>query len=212
MSRAPKFNEAQILTAAGRLIATHGPAGATIGAIARAVGAPTGSIYHRFDSRDVLLAEVWLGAAAAFQGAFFERLAGGNPQEAGLRAALYMAQRVREYPQEARLLLLHRREDFVDRGWPIGPRRRAQQLVHQVETELRAFCRRLCGRQDPRTVRVVSYAVVEAPFAAVRRHVAANESPPPYVDVLIRVTYDAVIGQFRVPGARGAGPLNVDSD
>jgi len=34
------------------------------------VGAPTGSIYHRFDSRDVLLAKVWLRAAGAFQSAF----------------------------------------------------------------------------------------------------------------------------------------------
>jgi AcrR family transcriptional regulator len=201
MSRAPKFDEAQILTAAGRLIATHGPAGATIGAIARAVGAPTGSIYHRFDSRDRLLAEVWLRAAAAFQGAFFARLAGGTPRAAGLGAALYMAQRVRENPQEARLLLLHRREDFVDRGWPIALRRRAAELGHQVEAELRAFSRRLCGREDARSVRLVSYAVVEAPFAAVRRHVDANKTPPPYVDVLIRVTYDAVIGQFSAPGA-----------
>src|SRR5229473_3701114 len=212
MPRAPQFDQAQILDAAERLIARHGPSGATIGAIAQAVGAPTGSIYHRFDSRDVLLAEVWLGAATAFQTTFFERLAGPAPREAGLRAALYMAQRVREHPQEARLLLLHRREDFVDRGWPIALRRRAEQLGHQVETELRAFSRRLCGRQDARTVRGVSYAVVEAPFAAVRRHVAANESPPPYVDVLIRVTYDAVIGQLRARGPRGAGPLNVDSD
>ncbi len=66
MPRAPQFNETQILSATGRLIARHGPSGATIGAIARALGAPTGSIYHRFDSRDGLLAEVWLGAATAF--------------------------------------------------------------------------------------------------------------------------------------------------
>ena len=93
-------------------------AGATIEAIGRAVGAQTGSIYHRFDSRDVLLAEVWLRAAAACQTAFFARLAGAEPWEAGLTAARYMAQRVREHPDEARLLLLHRREDFVDRGGP----------------------------------------------------------------------------------------------
>jgi AcrR family transcriptional regulator len=198
MSRAPQFDEEQIVAAAGRLIARHGPSGATIGAIARAVGAPTGSIYHRFDSRDVLLAEVWLGAAAAFQTALFERLGGPRPRQAGLAAALYMAQRVREQPQEARLLLLHRREDFVDRGWPGAMRRRAEQLGQQVESELRAFTRRLCGREDARSVRSVAYAVVEAPFAAVRRHVAANESPPPYVDSLIRVTYEAVIGALDV--------------
>src|SRR5712692_8587994 len=194
MPRAPRFDQAQILDAAERLIARHGPSGATIGAIAQAVGAPTGSIYHRFDSRDVLLAEVWLRTATAFQTAFFERLVGSAPREAGLVAALYMAQRVRERPREARLLLLHRREDFVDRGWPATMRHRAEQLGRQVESELCGFSRRLCGHEDKRTVRIVTYAVLEAPFGAVRRHVAANESPPPYVDVLVRVTYEAVMG------------------
>ena len=198
MPRAPQFDQAQILDAAERLIARHGPSGATIGAIAQAVGAPTGSIYHRFDSRDVLLAEIWLGAATAFQTAFFERLVGSAPREAGLAAALYMAQRVRERPREARLLLLHRREDFVDRGWPANMRRRAEQLRRQVETELRKFSSRLCGRQDARTVRSIAYALVEAPVAAVRRHVAAEESPPAYVDGLIRTTYEAVIRHLGV--------------
>src|SRR5262245_51476516 len=93
MLRSPKFHEAQPLAAASRLIAANGPDRATIGAIAGAVGAPTGSIYHRFASRDVLLGKVWLRAAADFQAAFFERLAAAPPHEAGLSAALYMAQR-----------------------------------------------------------------------------------------------------------------------
>jgi AcrR family transcriptional regulator len=197
MPRASKFDAERILGAARRVVAAHGPSGATIGAIARSVGTPTGSIYHRFNSRDMLLATVWLRAAAAFQDAFFEQLAGTPPRAAGLAAALYMAQRVREHPDEARLLLLHRREDFVDRGWPITFRRRAAQVGQQVEGEIRAFSRRLCGREDARTVRLIAYAVVEAPFAAVRRHVAARESPPPYVDVLIRVTYDAVMRELK---------------
>jgi len=198
MPRAAQFDEAQILAAAGRLIARHGPSGATIGAIARSVGAPTGSIYHRFDSRDVLLGEVWLGAATAFQAAFFERLAGPASWQAGLTAALYMAQRVRERPDEARVLLLHRREDFGGDGWPAGMRRRAEQLGRQVDDEIRAFSSRLCGRQDAWRVRSVNYAVVDAPFAAVRRHVAAGEEPPPYVDGLVQVTYRAVIAQLGV--------------
>jgi hypothetical protein len=135
----------------------------------------------------------YVRAAAAFQDAFFERLAGTVARDAGLEAALYMAQRVREDPREARLLLLHRREDFVDRGWPATFRKRAVRLAEQVETELRAFSRRLCGRADARIVRMVAYAVIEAPFAAIRRHIAAKESPPPYVDLLIRVTYEAAI-------------------
>ena len=183
------------------MVAAHGPAGATIGAISRSLGAPTGSIYHRFPSRDVLLATVWLRAAAAFQDAVFRRLAGAVPRDAGLEAALYMAERVRETPEEARLLLLHRREDFVDRGWPTTFRRKAAQLAQQIETELGAFSRRLCGREDAGAVRTVAYAVIEAPFAAIRRHVAARESPPPYVDQLIRATYEAVV-ELLVKGVR----------
>jgi AcrR family transcriptional regulator len=193
MPRTPEYDADQIVTAAGRLIAASGPGTATIGAIARAVDAPTGSIYHRFPSRDVLLAHVWLRAATAFQTEFFRRLAGSPARRAGLAAALYMAQRVREHPQEARLLLLHRREDFVDRGWPAELSRQARALGRQIEAELRDFSRRLTGHADVRTVRVVAFAVVEAPFAAVRRHVAANERPPPTVDDLIRVTYNAAL-------------------
>jgi AcrR family transcriptional regulator len=191
--RTPEYDADQIVTAAGRLIATSGPGAATIGAIARAVGAPTGSIYHRFPSRDVLLAQVWLRAATAFQAEFFRRLAGAPSRRAGLAAALYMAQRVREKPREARLLLVHRREDFIDRGWPAELSRDARALGRQIDDALRNFSRRLTGRADARTVRIVAFAVVEAPFAAVRRHVAANEPPPPTVDDLIRVTYDAVV-------------------
>src|SRR5262245_12922273 len=193
MPRIPEYDADQIVTAAGRLIAAHGPGAATISAIARAVGAPTGSIYHRFPSRDVLLAQVWLRAATAFQAEFFRRLAGSPPWRAGLAAALYMAQRVRENPREARLLLVHRREDFVDRGWPAALTRQARALDRQIDDALGDFSRRLTGRTDARTVRIVAFAVVEAPFAAVRRHVATNEAPPPAVDDLIRVTYEAVL-------------------
>jgi AcrR family transcriptional regulator len=198
MARPAKFDDEQILLAVGRLVARDGPSGATIGAIAQAVGAPIGSIYHRFDSRDVLLARVWLRAATAFQAAYFDRLGGPSPRDAGLAAALYMAERVRASPDEARVLLLHRREDFVDRGWPPAMRRQATRLGRQVEIELRTFSGRLCGRADARTVATVTYAVLGAPFAAVRRHVAANEPPPPFVDDLIRVTYEAAMALLGV--------------
>src|SRR5262249_27789292 len=153
MPRPSKFDEDQLLTAAGRLIAAHGPSGATIGAIGRAVGARTGSIYHRFASRDVLLGEVWLRAAAEFQNAFFEQLNGTPPRAAGVASALYMVRRVRERPDEARLLLLHRREDFIGRGWPPRLPRPAGELRRPGATQLRAVGPSLCapgGTRDPR--------------------------------------------------------------
>jgi AcrR family transcriptional regulator len=196
--RPAKFDEGQILESARSLVAMHGPAAATMSAIARRVRAPTGSIYHRFDSRDVLLGEVWLRAAEGFQDAYFEVLRGTPARDAGLAAALFFMGRVRADLAEARVLLLHRREDFIDRGWPPAMEERAKRLKTRVDTALRDFSRRLCGRADPRTLRLVTYALLDVPFAAVRRHVAVNEIPPTYLDLPITATYRAVLSLLSV--------------
>src|SRR5262245_50905392 len=102
-------------------------------------------------------------------------------------------ERVRANLPEARTLLLYRREDFIDRGWPKAMERRAAQLAEQSRRELRAFTRRLTGRSDQQAVRTLAYALLEAPLAAVRRHIDANEVPPSYIHPLVPATYRAVV-------------------
>jgi len=75
MPRPEKFTEDQTLDAAGALVAASGPSSATIAAIAAAIGAPNGSIYHRFKTRDALLGRLWLSKAAFFQNNFADALA-----------------------------------------------------------------------------------------------------------------------------------------
>lgn len=191
MPRPARFSHEQILAATARVAAERGPAGASIARIACTLRGPTGSIYHRFASRSVLLGEVWLQAAASFQDGFSERLDGADPQTAGLAAVRYVPQRVRDHPQEARILLLHRREDFLERGWPAPMVERAKALHRQLSQVLRRFCQRLVGRTDAKTLRVMTFALAEAPLAAVKRHVEAGEPPPRIVDALIEETYRA---------------------
>lgn len=193
MPRPARFDDEQIVAATARVAAARGPAGATVARIAAALRAPTGSIYHRFASRDVLLGEVWLRAAESFQGGFAACLAGSDPHAAGLAAVRFVPQQVREQPQQARILLLHRREDFLDRGWPAPMKTRAKALSEQMDEGLRSFCQRLFGRADAKALRIATYALAEAPLAAVRRHVEAKEAPPPLVDALIAATYLASI-------------------
>src|SRR5262245_37007137 len=193
MPRRAKFDEEQILASTTGLVAADGPAAATIAAIAGVLRAPTGSIYHRFPSRDVLLGEVWLRAAQSFQDGFFAILERPVARDAGLAAALYLPQRVRANLAEARILLLYRREDFMAQQWPGQLRTRAVGLQRQVDSGLQRFSQRLLGRADQPTLRLVTYAVLDAPLAAVRRHVAANEIPPNHIDALIRATYFAVL-------------------
>lgn len=208
MARLAKFNHAQIVEATARLAARAGPAQVTMARIAEALGAPTGSIYHRFASRDVLLGEVWLQTAQAFQDEFGARLAGDDPWQAGLEAALFVPARVRQKPDEARLLLLHRRGDFMAAGWPADMAERAAQLQRQVDTGLRSFCKRLLQRNDAETRRTVRYALVDAPMAAVLPHLRAQEAPPPLVDALISTTYEAVMQQA---GARSTSRRSMPS-
>jgi AcrR family transcriptional regulator len=193
MPRRPKFSEAEIIDAAGVLVARDGPDAATIGAIGARLAAPSGSIYHRFATRDVLLGRLWLEKAAFFQDRFVAALGDPDPRAAGLAAALSIAAAARADLRAARIMLLHRKEDFLSAKWPADMAAEAARLGAQTNAALRDITRRLFGRASPRTLRLASFAMLDVPLAAVRRHVAANEMPPPIVDELVRRAYGALI-------------------
>lgn len=193
MPRPARYNNDQIVAAAAAVAAKHGPSGATIARIAGALNAPTGSIYHRFTSRHVLLGEVWLRTVEKFQGDFAAHLEAPDAKVAGLKAARSVTRWVRKHPQEARILLLHRSEDFFAGSWPKEMSERALKLRAEMSGALRSFCRRLLGKTDRASMRAVTFALAEAPYAAVRNHVKAGEPPPPIANDLIEATYNAVL-------------------
>src|SRR5258707_1747647 len=135
------FSHADFLTAARDLAAEGGPAAVTVGSVTERLGAPSGSFYYRFASRDVLLAELWLATALAFQEGFVAAIEAGN----GLAAALHTPVWVRAHLDDARLFLLHHRDDFVQGDWP-------KALVSAVARQARRVGA-LCKRLTPRTLR-----------------------------------------------------------
>jgi AcrR family transcriptional regulator len=153
MGRPARFSETQILDATAGLVAEAGPGGATIAAICAALGAPAGSIYHRFTSRDVLLGRLWLRKAALFQDNFASALTDPDAVAAGLQAALSLPRTARTDFAAARIMLLHRREDFLADGWPAELQAEARRLKQQVDDALNQFARRLFGRASARTLR-----------------------------------------------------------
>src|SRR5216684_2209884 len=205
MSRPSKFSAAQILDAAATLVAADGPGAATIGAISARLKAPSGSIYHRFASRDVLLGRLWLSKAAFFQNRFTEALVHPDAAEAGLEAALSLPRSVRADFAGARIMLLHRRDDFLAGDWPADMAAEAARLKQQVDAAMKGMARRLFARASMELIRLTNFAILDVPFAAVHRHVAANEIPPLYVDDLIAKAYRALIAPARTDnGKRGS--------
>lgn len=187
-----KFTGRRILDAALVVVGRDG-VGASVGSVAAELGAPTGSIYHRFPSKDILLGELWLETVADFQAGFFDALDGEDVDGAGLAAALWTPQWARTNPLRARLLLVHRREDFLT-SWPEEMGERARSLGSDVERGLRTFAGRLFGSAARDAVRRVRFVLVDVPYGATRRYVVTERKPPPSLDELIRTTFEAVVG------------------
>jgi AcrR family transcriptional regulator len=159
-----------ILDAARGLVLGGGPRVAGVAAIAKASGAPVGTLYHRFGNRDGILAATWLRALDRFQ-ALAMSANGDGPLATAVVMAMSALEFAREYPEDARLLLMIRPEDLVDAegGGELaeGIAARNGPLVER----LRVLARELYGTDDARSLDAVHRAVVELPYAAVRRHV-----------------------------------------
>ena len=189
----PKFSNADFLAAALAIAAEHGPSAVTVAAVAERLKAPTGSFYHRFSSRSVLLGALWLRTVLDFDRGIEAALDAGD----GLAAALHTPAWVREHPDEARLLLLHHRDDFSQGEWPEELRGQVAATAEKSVARAARFARSAFGADGPDEMRRVLFLIAEVPVAAVRQHITRREPPPPLVDELIRTTYRAVVAEHR---------------
>ncbi|MEW9552627.1 TetR family transcriptional regulator [Nonomuraea sp. NPDC050783] len=184
MGRSPKFSRDQILDAALAITAEGGPAAATMTAIAARLGAPIGSLYHRFGSHDLLLATLWTRTAHDFQRGFVTALAAGDAEA----AALHTPRWCRDHPAEAALLLLHRRRELAA-TWPAELGEDLDTLDGRLADAVDSFVARHPGLTGDR----LTFAVVDIPYGAVRRHLLAGHPPPPAIDELILAAARAVL-------------------
>ena len=189
MGRA-QFDHADFLAAARALAAERGPAAVTVDSITERLKAPKGSFYYRFDSRDALLGELWLTTVLAYQEGFVAAIEAGD----GLGAALHTPAWARLHLDDARLLLLYSRHDFVQGVWPAALKRGVADQAQRFEACLKGFARQAFGRAGPAQLRRAAFVLAEVPIAAVKGHLERREPPPLLVDELIATTYRAIVG------------------
>jgi AcrR family transcriptional regulator len=169
-----------ILDATRALVLAQGPRAASVAAIAKASGAPAGTLYHRFGNRDGVVIAAWLRALDRFQS---RALAAGPDGRAAsaLDAATAMAVAAisfaRDMPDDARLLLTIRPADLLD-GQPDAEFRKTLAAMNAPLSErVRELAEQLYGNSDRRAVDAVHRAVADLPYAVVRRH--AHDNPMP---------------------------------
>jgi AcrR family transcriptional regulator len=171
MGRPARFESSTVLraaaqeTAAGRAV--------SIARLAELTGMPTGSIYHRFASREELLAETWLGAIAAFHAALLPLLDGASTVRAAEDIALATPRFCREQREQALALVACRRRDFIAADAPAGITDRVEAMNRRVERALAAYAKRI-----DRTALACQLALVAWPLGAVRLYFPERPFPP----------------------------------
>lgn len=167
-----------MLDAARDLLLENGSRSATIEAIASASGAPTGSIYHRFSSRDELIATLWMRAVYRSQASFLAALERPDAREAALAAAMSIIDFCEEHPADAQLLVSFRREDLI-RSLPEGPlAEELEELNRPVERAVVDLSRRLFGTRTRAALARTLMAVFDLPYGAARRYLIAGAKLP----------------------------------
>ncbi|THA83708.1 TetR/AcrR family transcriptional regulator [Streptomyces sp. A0592] len=183
MARPPRFDTEQILDAAVRLAASAGPAGVTMSAVAQAIGAPSGSMYHRFAGRAALLAEVWLRTVERFQEGYFAALGGdADVLRGACAAARHVVAWSRAQPEEA-ALLLYGAAEFGRADWSEEHTRRADSGNERVYAALGDLAAAL-GAEGDRGRERVALALIDLPLSVVRRHLRAGGALPPHAEDL----------------------------
>jgi AcrR family transcriptional regulator len=163
-----------VLDAARDLVTQRGPRAAGIRDIAERSGAPNGSLYHRFRSRDELVARAWLRAVRRFQNRFVDALGGEDPSTAVTDAVRWGVEFALSQPQDARLLLTYSRTALLD-AEPTGALAEELAMVNApIEEAVRALALRVHGGVSAEALERVTYAVIDLPLAVVRRHVLAG--------------------------------------
>jgi AcrR family transcriptional regulator len=184
VARPARYSADELLDAAAALLAGGGPAAVTMSAVARAVGAPSGSVYHRFPTRAALCGELWMRTEERFQGGFADALASpGDPTARCVAAARFAVQWCRDHPVEAQVLLVG--ADALDRSaWPESVTARRNRLH-------RTLNRLLAGLDaDPDRLNA---ALVDVPYAVVRRHLVAGQRIPETADAIVEDCVRALI-------------------
>lgn len=178
-SRRRSHSDEDILAAVRELLLEGGPRQVTTAAVSERSGAPTGSLYHRFGSRSMMVAELWVRTIRRFHEFVFAATAAAEP---GLPRALALAKSVIDfsarYPDDARLLLVASREELGrDPDLPADLAEELRTLNAPVGELARQLCRELYGRVSPSGVERVVLAVVGLPYTAVRGRLLQDRSP-----------------------------------
>ncbi|HEY0062432.1 MAG TPA: TetR/AcrR family transcriptional regulator [Telluria sp.] len=192
MVRLAKFTEDSIINASIDVVAHCGVAAVSISAIASKAGAPTGSVYHRFESRGAILARAWLRVKADFREAVACHWTDGNTWA----AVAGFLQWCRDKPVYAKFLL--QCEDCPVFNEPLSAELSAALEAEQDALDL---CFQHClahlqkgrAQADSDAEAVLRFTLFASPIAMIKPYLLQDLPIPARIDAVLRASHDAVL-------------------
>lgn len=210
MARPRLFSDDAVLDAALTAVAEHGR-GVGVADIARSLGAPTGSLYHRHPTREALLVALWARSVTRLHDtirAAADRRDADGPAVAteadDLLAAMASAvvAHCRRHPADAVALTLFRHADAVRLAAP-----ERQEQVSRVNDDVTALtldlARARFGRLTARRREIVLVAVQHGPYALVRPYIPTRGGSPAWASALPAWLEEAAAASARAVVALG---------
>jgi AcrR family transcriptional regulator len=194
MPRPPRHSVDGLLDVARELVVCDGARAVTVDRIVASSGAPKGSVYHRFSTVDDLLAAMWIRAVKRSQAWFLRELnAEGGPIQVAVAAGLAICEFARSEHADARLLAAVRREDLVATTVDAKLVAELNAINEPLRAALVKLAGRLFGRATAETVEWTTFAVVDLPHGAVRRHLVSGTAIPDSVPRQLRAAITAAL-------------------
>lgn len=188
MARPAKFSLDDLLDAAGRVLLEEGR-DITMAQIARAAGAPTGSVYHRFASREELLVRLWLRSVKRFQVGFIRAGQRGEARSAVIEMALCVPRFCRDHPADAKATMLYRQKDLL--ATTNGDlRKEVESLNEDIDAVTDSLGVRRYGVINERRRALLYVATRISPYGLVRPFV--GEEIPAWVDDAVAASAGAI--------------------
>lgn len=164
MAQPVKHSPDAMLDAARDLILHAGPAAASARAVSLVLGAPSGSIYHRFPRRDDLIAATWLRAQDRFLAAYLDAFSHDDGRQAAVTAAGTVLTWSLANPQDAALLLRYALRDLLHADTTPALHARAQANQERLSRALTTLAAAL-----DQPIADLTLAAVDLPYAVTRR-------------------------------------------
>jgi len=204
VARRQVFSVDQLLDGAQRAVALHGRE-VTLQQISEQCGAPMGSIYYRFASRDELLGELWLRAIGRWH-QYLVRLIDDTPEPraALLAVASAIPEYCRRFPDEAMAMTLWRQPDLATAG-PVSLRARAAVVNDHIYTRIMALAGEVVPGAEFEQVVVV---VMQLSYGLVRPLV--GQAVPQWLDPVVVAAVDGALDVLKAGTKPGLPPVGTN--